>query len=274
MPTLLLRMFLLKTDLYIHRNNLPWLLTVALAIGCLSACNTPNPQNAQSLPVSHNLWDALLQQHVDERGMVNYNAFLRDSAKLDEYLALLGNNAPNSAHWNVDEQLAYWMNAYNAFTVKLILMYYPLKSIKDIGPAVQVPYLNTPWQIKFIKIGQQLYSLDNIEHDIIRKKYDEPRIHFALVCAARSCPKLRNEAFVAAKLEAQLTTQTKSFLSEPTKNRFSEGKAEISKIFKWYKGDFTKKAPLTSFINQYLAQPIDPKASIRYTYYDWRLNSQ
>ena len=103
---------------------------------------------------------------------------------------------PNDKHWTETEQLAYWINAYNAFTVELILDHYPVASIRDIKEGV--PFINSVWDIDFIKIEGKTYSLNDIEHRILRREFDEPRIHFAIVCASISCPKLRNEAFEAA----------------------------------------------------------------------------
>ena len=113
--------------------------------------------------------------------------------------------------------MAYWINAYNAYTIRLILNHYPVKSIKDIGSSIQIPFVTTPWADKFFSIGGEKMSLDNIEHGTLRKKYDDPRIHFALVCAAMSCPRLRNEAYAAARLDAQLDDQGRDFLGNPAK---------------------------------------------------------
>ena len=237
-------------------------------------CTSLNPQDQDSWPVSHELWDKLLKKYVDEKGMVNYVGFMQDSSQLKAYLKLLSENAPNNNRWSKDDQLAYWINAYNAFTVDLVLKHYPVKSIKDIGPAIQIPLVNTPWQIKFIEINGKEHDLDNIEHNIIRKNFDEPRIHFALVCAAISCPRLRNEAFTGQALEEQLTDQAKVFLSNDSKNRISEEKIEISKIFKWYGGDFKKGTSLIELLNQYTDVEIKANAKVSYMDYDWKLNAR
>lgn len=225
---------------------------------------------AQEAP-SHQQWDKLLKKYVNTSGMVNYKGFQNDQAGLDAYLKTLSNNPPQST-WNENDQKAYWINAYNAYTVALILKNYPVKSIKDI--AGKIYKINTPWDIKFINIGGKKYDLNNIEHGILRKKFDDPRIHFALVCASMSCPILRNEAYTSAKLNAQLEDAGKDFLNDKSKNRITANKAELSKYFSWYRGDFTKKSSLQNFINQYSATQVTGNTKISYLDYDWNLNEQ
>ena len=246
-------------------------ITLLLATS-FSHCTPLNPQDQDSRPLSHELWDQLLKKHVDDEGMVDYKGFSQDSSQLKIYLKGLSENAPNGKHWSEADQLAYWINAYNAFTIDLVLKHYPVESIKDIGPSIQIPLVNTPWQIKFIEINGEKYNLDNLEHNIIRKNFNEPRIHFALVCAAISCPKLRNEAYNGHSLDQQLTDQTRAFLSNENKNRIAENKIEISKIFKWYGGDFKKETSLIQYLNQYTEVTIRDNAKVSYTDYDWGLN--
>ena len=181
--------------------------------------------------VSHKSFDELLQKHVDEQGMVDYKGFQTDRTKLKDYLLILESNPPKDS-WTRDQKLAYWINAYNAYTIELILEHYPVKSIKEIGSTIKIPFVTTAWDVKFINIGDEEYDLNNIEHGIIRKEFDEPRIHFALVCAAVSCPKLQNRAYEPEKLDVQLTKATKEFLADSEKNEFkSEKKATLSKLF-------------------------------------------
>ena len=160
-----------------------------LAISVLLISCEIGPFSAQgSTPPSHEDWTALLSVHVSEAGFADYRGFQRDSIKLDQYLEKLSNHPPNQDKWSEEEQLAYWINAYNAYTVKLILMHYPVRSIKDIGSSIQIPFVNSPWDIKFIQIGDKKLDLNNIEHSILRKEFEEPRIHFAINCASFSCP--------------------------------------------------------------------------------------
>ena len=120
-----------------------------------------------------------MQDHVDDEGWVNYNGFIQDSLKLDNYLTLISNNHPNNKNWSKEERFAYWINAYNAFTVKLIVDNYPTESIKDVKSGL--PFVNSVWDIKFINIEGNEYDLNNIEHGIIRPKFNDPRAHFAAV---------------------------------------------------------------------------------------------
>jgi hypothetical protein len=221
-------------------------------------------------PISHNTWDSLVQKYVSEEGNVNYKGFIADSTKLNKYLALLSANHPNEKFWTKEERLAYWINAYNAFTVKLIVDNYPVPSIKDIKNGI--PFVNTVWDIKFIHIEDATYDLNNIEHGIIRPKFNEPRIHFAVNCASQSCPKLANYAFTADKLDEQLDQAARSFINGSDKNQISKDEAKLSKIFSWYGGDFKKNSSLIEFINQYSDVKINAKADIDYLDYDWSLN--
>ncbi|TAE41088.1 MAG: DUF547 domain-containing protein [Runella slithyformis] len=231
------------------------------------------PNKLDNKPVDHAQWNTLLKKYVSEKGFVDYTGFKKDAAELKKYLDLMSQNAPNDS-WSKDDQLAYWINAYNAFTVQLILDNYGVKSIKDIGSKIKIPFVNTPWDVKFINIGGKKMDLNNIEHGVIRKKFAEPRIHFALVCAAKSCPKLRNEAFVGSKLNDQLDDQGRDFLNDNTKNVVSKDKASLSKILSWYGGDFTKTMPMTDWVNKYAKVKMDKDASISHLDYNWELNGK
>jgi len=244
------------------RNTLIILLTLAFFL-----------TNAQQA-ISHNAFDQLLQKYVDEEGLVNYKGLKEDRNKLKSYLSHLESNAPQES-WSVYEQLAYWINAYNAYTLDLILEHYPLQSINEIGSKIKIPFVNTAWDIKFITIGGEEYDLNNIEHGIIRKNFDEPRIHFALVCAAMSCPKLQNRAYLPATLDDQLTAASKEFLADPAKNTFKNSKsAKLSKIFNWYGGDFNNNGTMIEYINQYAPLRLENNAEIDWMDYDWALNEQ
>jgi len=235
----------------------------------LSACSVKN-YLSNSKPINHEIWNTLTKTHVSESGQVNYKGFLEDSLTLNRYLDLLSQNHPNKKNWSRDEQLAYWINAYNAFTVKLVVDNYPVKSIKDIKKGV--PFVNSVWDIKFIEIENATYDLNNIEHGIVRKQFDDPRIHAALNCASISCPILKNEAFTAERLEEQLEEQMKYFINNPVKNKITSNELQLSKIMKWYKGDFTKKEKLIDFLNRYSEVQIGTNVKIEYLDYNWNLN--
>lgn len=147
-------------------------------------------------------------------------------------------------------------------TIDLILRYYPVKSIKDI---------KDPWQQRFWKLGEKWYNLEDIEHQILRKM-DEPRIHFAIVCASISCPKLLNEVYTSENLEQQLTNATRDFLSDTSRNFISKDKLELSKIFQWFTKDFKQNGSLIDFLNLYSNIEISSKAKTNYKDYNWDLN--
>ena len=246
------------------RINVLFLVLMSLLSSTLSA----KPYIVE--PPSHELWNILLQKHVDSKGKVDYQGLQKDSLQLNRYLDLLRSNHPDENQWSKEAQMAYWINAYNAFTVKLIIDHYPVKSIKDIKRGI--PFINTVWDIKFIKIGTNTYDLNNIEHTKLRKKFKDPRIHFAVNCASYSCPALRNEAYSAEKLDQQLTDATKRFLADDRKNQISAQKINISKLFFWYKGDFTKKGSVIDFINAYSSVRVNKDAAVNYQDYLWNLN--
>jgi hypothetical protein len=239
---------------------LPWL-----------GCSVGKVQS-EARPISHQLWDTLLKEHVSSDGWVDYAGLKADQDRLDAYLDLLQRHHPNEAYWSREEQLAYWINAYNAFTVKLIVDHYPVGSIKDIKNGV--PFVNTVWDIKFIEIQGQTYDLNNIEHGIIRSQFEDPRIHFAVNCASVSCPILRNEAYTANRLDAQLDEAARYFLQDEVRNQVTPENLRLSKIFLWYQGDFKKEGKLIDFLNRYSPVSIQSDADIEYLDYNWQLNER
>ncbi|MDF2158441.1 DUF547 domain-containing protein [Algoriphagus sp. CAU 1675] len=240
--------------------------------GLFLGCKNVTPGMAGTKAPSHQIWDGLLRKHVSSDGKVNYKGFIQDRAELEKYLDLLSQNAPDRKNWSKNQQLAYWINAYNAFTLKLIVDNYPTKSIRDLGPKLKIPLLNDVWHYEFFQIGGQKSSLDEIEHSILRKEFDEPRIHFAINCASVSCPPLLNEAFVPEKLESQLDRVARAFINDPIRNKISPENLNLSSIFSWFKGDFTKKGSLVDFLNQYSKVKILASADISYLDYNWDLN--
>lgn len=207
----------------------------------------------------HHLWDGLLKKYVDFTGKVNYQELKTDEIKVKSYLSFLKENQPKT-DWSNNEKLAYLINLYNASTIQLILSKYPVKSITDLNGG-------KPWDLKFIDFRNKKISLNDLENEIIRKEFSEPRIHFAVNCAAKSCPKLRSEAFTADKLEKQLDDQAKHFLLRSGKNSISNSSLELSKIFEWYAVDFGQ---IQIFINKYTI--VKTTAKVSYIEYDWSLN--
>jgi hypothetical protein len=222
-------------------------------------------------PPDHTSWSALLQKHVDENGWVSYQGFIQDSTNLNHYLAQLSVCGP-AENWSEAEKLAYWINAYNAFTVKLIVDHYPLQSIKDIKQGI--PFINSVWEMDFFEIAGEGFDLSKIEHAILRKQFDEPRIHFAIVCASKSCPKLLNVAYTAKELEQQLHQQTVEFINDDKRNQLEEDELRISSIFKWFKKDFTKNGTLVEYLSKYSEKAVSSRAKVSYLSYDWSLNGK
>ena len=238
-----------------------------------SSCLTGVPKGNKN-PITHDEWTTLLKKHVNNAGFVDYKGFIKDSVNLNKYLSKISANAPATS-WSNDEKFAFWINAYNAYTVKLIVDNYPVKSIKDLAPKNAVIFINTSWDKKFFSIGGQKMTLNTIEHKILRKRFDDPRMHFAINCASMSCPKLLNEAYEAKTIDKQLTEQAKDFLADKNKNMVSKDKPELSSIFDRFNKDFTKTGKTKiRFINQYAPVKIDDNASLKYMSYDWSLNEQ
>jgi len=219
------------------------------------------PTLKPELPLSHEVWNTLLGKHVSSTGTVNYDGFKADKAQMQDYLDLLANNAPQ-ADWEREKTMAYWINAYNAFTVKLIVDNYPLSSITDLEGG-------KPWSKRWIKLGDQTYSLDQIEKEILLKKYKDARIHFAVNCAAKSCPALLNQAWTAANLESNFERQTKKFINNSQFNEISPKSAKVSQLFDWYAADF---GDVRTFINKYSNTQLKSNAEIDFMEYNWKLN--
>ena len=216
---------------------------------------------ASTQTMDHSKWTDILQAYVADNGKVNYKGLLNNRAVLNDYLNDLASNAPEDS-WSIAEKKAYWINAYNAYTIQLILDNYPIESIKD---------LKNPWGQQFIEIGGKTITLNTIEHEILRPMGDS-RIHFAIVCASESCPKLLNCAFEAEILKTQLDQTAHEFINDPSKNSITPSKISISKIFKWFKSDFPKEDAFIKYLNKYSTVTIFPDPKINYKTYDWTLN--
>jgi hypothetical protein len=238
-------------------------LILGMVLLIAGTANANQNSGGEVTSVNHSVWNTLLKTNVSAAGNVNYKGIQKSEAKLDTYLNKLSSTTIDENIWSNNEQLAFWINAYNAFTVKLILNNYPTKSINDIG---------SPWDKKFFKIGGEKMNLNHIEHKILRVKFNEPRIHFAIVCASYSCPKLSNVAFTEKNVQAQLATLTKGFVNDPKRNKITTDKIQISELFNWFKGDFTKKGSLIEFLNQYSTVKINAKAKVSHLPYNWNLN--
>jgi hypothetical protein len=256
----------------------------------LAAAALPFIAAAQTFDHSHAAWTTLLQKHVvllrgGQASQVRYAAFAAERAALKAYLDTLSAVPETTFNgWSKPQQAAFLINAYNAFTVELILTKYPdLKSIKDLGGL-----LSTPWKPKWVPLLGGKVALDDIEHEMLRKRgrYDDPRVHSAVNCASIGCPALREEAFVADRLDAQLDEQTLRFMSDRSRNRYRNGKLEVSKIFDWFGEDWRLGhrgiTSLPMFLARYADQLADAaadrdriraqQADITFLDYDWKLN--
>ncbi len=240
--------------------------------------------------LDHQTWDRLLKENVlvlsgGRATVVDYQGMARDRASLRSYLSNLSAVSRDEfERWGKQNQLAFLINAYNAVTVELILDTYPnLESIKDLGS-----FFRSPWSKPIVTLLGQKFSLDDIEHDIIRgwDRYNEPRIHFAVNCASIGCPSLRAEAYIGRDLEKQLEEQTHLFLSDRSRNRLNGDLLEVSSLFKWYREDFERGwqglDSLTDFFVQHanslglteedLQLLLSKQIEIDFLDYDWRLN--
>ena len=231
--------------------------------------STTLPAAAGSV-VDHGIYAELLAKYVRD-GWVSYAGFKAEEARLDQYLKVLEQVDPEGLPR--DEQFAFYINAYNAWTIKLILTGYPgVKSIKDLGS-----FLQSPWKKEFVRIHGKTLSLDDIEHSILRPRFKDPRVHFAIVCASKGCPPLISEPYRGAALDAQLTRVTSDFLNRPENSRLEGDTLRVSSIFKWFAEDFNKDVVgfYLRFAQGELKQKLEARRDridVKYLDYDWSLN--
>lgn len=233
---------------------------------------------------THSEWTSVLEKYVSSKGLVNYKLIKHDLAgdvahPLKSYLSNLQKvSYPDFQKWDQPKKMAFLINAYNAFTVKLIVNHYPVKSIKKIGG-----FLTNPWKIEFFSLlDGKIKSIDPIEHEWLRPKFKDYRIHAAVNCASISCPLLRKEAYVAKKLSAQLDEQMRLWLNDRTRNELDSKSNvfQISKIFDWYEDDFVDwGGGVVQVINKYtgnkpLNRELASKIKLKYLNYNWDLNEQ
>lgn len=221
---------------------------------------TVAPAKTNVLIDNHEAFNTMLQKFVSSNGTVNYAGWKKSETDLDEYLSSLAAAIPGSST-SRNEALAYWINAYNAYTVKLILKNYPVAKITDLNGG-------KPWDVQWITLAGKKYSLNDIENKVIRPTFNEPRIHFAVNCAAKSCPPLANKAFTATNLNTMLEQRTKAFINSDL-NTITANKLSLSKIFDWYKEDFGN---VIGFVNKYAATDVNKNATIAFNDYNWALN--
>ncbi len=224
-------------------------------------------------------WRDLLAENVTE-GLVDYHGIHQNLSVLDEYMAVLKKS--DIQNMSSDEQLAFYINGYNACTIKLIIdnlqmkgdLVHFVESIKDIGS-----FFSSPWKVKFCNLGGKEYTLDEVEHEVIRKQFDDPRVHFALNCASKSCPPLMAEPYDGAKLDLQLNNQTSLFVNDTQNNYFKDNTLYVSKIFDWYEDDFQDGVIpfFTLFAEEelkYNVTKVKDQLKVKYLTYDWSLNKK
>lgn len=268
---------------------------LACSIGLVGCSTDTAPSNTSSAEVSivsdqgldYQGYDALLSTYVDDEGWVNYTDLQQSREALDSFNnALVTVDDATLSGWSEEEQIAFWINAYNSLTLKSIIDQTPLKaSIKDITGV---------WRLRKHPINQKQKTLNEIEHDVLRVDFDEPRLHAAIVCAAISCPPLRNESFTGENLDAQLDEQVVQWLARPDGLKIDKeaGEVKVSKIFDWFGGDwipsygvdsgFTgskEEQAVLNFISQYVSEEDQAYLEagdykISYFNYDWSLNKQ
>ena len=222
--------------------------------------------------VDHSIYANLLNKYVHQ-GSVDYHGFKMEESKLDQYLKVLEN--VDSKSLSRDEQFAFYINAYNAWTIKLILSGYPgIKSIKDIGNI-----LKTPWKKKICRINGDVITLDDIEHHILRPRFKDPRVHFAINCAALSCPPLWSQPFLGNTLDRQLDDATRAFINNSKRNYLDGETLNVSKIFNWFGKDFNDDVSgfFLKYADDNLKKELEVKknkVNIKYLHYDWSLNGK
>lgn len=299
-----------------NRWSLPMQLTIVLTgcvpllvTGCATTGAPPIPgkpagtlsMTTTAFDHSHAAFDEVLSQYVDN-GLVDYNGLQASPQAFYAYIDTLGAvDTVSMGMWSPDQKMAYWINAYNAFTIQAIIERYPITERSLVGiffPRNSILQISGIWNRLTFTAGGRQVTLGHIEHEILRTAFDDPRIHFAIVCASTSCPALRAEAYRADVLEHQLHQQTVAFINDPSRGtRWDEERQRlmVSKIFKWFKSDFRPAGavggpagrpanvgnPIVAFIRPYLenttvVETLDRKSNVRVAYlaYDWRLNEQ
>ena len=225
-----------------------------------------------AVTVDHSIYAELLNNYV-KGGVVDYQGFKNEETTLDQYLQVL--EETDSSKLSRKEQFAFYINAYNAWTIKLILSGYPgVKSIKELGSIFK-----SPWKKKLARIDGEMVTLDHIEHGILRPKYKDPRVHFAINCASKGCPPLRSEPYRGDVLDQQLDEMARAFINDPRRNRLEGKRLHVSPIFKWFKEDFNDD--IVGFFQEYAQGDLKKKLDsshkeikVKYLSYDWSLNGK
>ena len=223
-------------------------------------CFIAQTANAQ---VEYQEYNQLLKNAVDANGQIDYRWLKMNQARIEK-ISTAWQHSGDWEKWPQPAQKAFWINVYNLHTMLLVCRYYPVKSIRDIADG-------KPWDLQWIKMNGKTYSLNDIEHNLLRKKFKDPLIHFAINCASISCPALSNRAYEAENLARQLQTRARIFVRDKNKNRISADSLHLSAIFDWYREDF---GGLTDFISRFADLKIKNAATINFMEYSWALNER
>jgi len=242
-----------------------------MLLGCFKVVKPADPADTVPDPGAfpHEIFDDVLGTHVTPEGLVDYKTLQGSRAGLDEYVGYLAISSPHRHpdHFPGDQHaLAYWINAYNALAITGVIDRPGLKSVID----QKIEY----FALTRYLLGKDKVTLYVLENGIVRKEFDDPRIHFALNCQSMGCPRLPDEAFLPATLDAQLDAMTVEFVSHPEKVRVADGEVQVSSIFKWYAEDFEAAGGAVAFINQYRPEPVPTDLPVTYIDYDWALIAQ
>ncbi|MBW2118851.1 MAG: DUF547 domain-containing protein [Deltaproteobacteria bacterium] len=222
--------------------------------------------------IDHSLYAGLLEKYMKD-GVVNYQGFKNESSVLDKYLKVL--EEADSKTLSRNEQFAFYINAYNAWTIKLILSGYPgVKSIKDLGGLFR-----SPWKKKICRIDGKIITLDDIEHNRLRPRFKDPRVHFAVNCASKGCPPLRSEPYRGSTVDQQLDDSVSTAVNNPGRNRLEGETLYVNKVFGWFSEDFENG--VVAFFLKYAKGDLKKrlesgkeKIKIKYLDYDWPLNGK
>ncbi|MCC3158365.1 DUF547 domain-containing protein [Hymenobacter sp. 15J16-1T3B] len=247
---------------FVWSQLLLWL-TLLISTGARADNNT--------LELLHQPWDDLLKRNVQADGRLSYADLAEHDDQLRGYLQALRRTTPQAA-WSRQDQAAFWLNVYNAYTVHLAVEYYPVQRLSDIKVKTVGGYRSV-WEAPEVNVGGKQYSLNQIEREILpRLLPQDPRRFLALHCAAASSPTLLPEAFSGPQLDAQLDAQARRFVNDATRNQLTPAAVQVSSVFDWHAAEFGDAARLVAFLNRYAQTPVAPTATVQYLPYDWSLN--
>lgn len=242
---------------------------------CLS-CLAPTLLRAEdnnSLQLLHQPWEQLLHRYVTTDGRLDYEGLVDEEDALLGYLASLRKVKPDPNSWSADDTKAFWLNVYNAAATSLVVQYYPVASINDIRVKT-VSGLKSPWEAPVVNVGGQSYSLNQIEQQMLRNQFHDPRVHFALTYGAASGTPLLREAYNGPRLQEQLEEQTRRFINDPAFNQLTPQLGQLSGLFEAYSPEFGTEAQLIAFLNRYARTPLLPSARLEYQSFNWALNDR